>query len=186
GMLADDFIAQLPVDAAGDTLRFENVSEGRIFGVDAALGWTPREGTQATIEYAYTHGEDEDGGPLPDIPAGEVTIAAHHRLWSQQEKSRSATARFSIEAGGAKTPIAGGSSEAWWSNVIGTTKVGGDEVGHRGFALLNAGLLLRVHRAAALDVALTNLLDARQIGRPEPDAYPDPGRSLHAELRLEY
>jgi outer membrane receptor protein involved in Fe transport len=186
GMLADDFIAQLPVDAAGDTLRFENVSEGELFGFDAAFGWAPRDGTQATIEYAYTHGEDGDGGPLPDIPAGEITIAAHHRFWSQQEKNRSATARFSIQAGGAKTPIADGSSEAWYSNVLGSTEVGGDEVGHRGFSLLNAGLLFRVHRAAALDVAVTNILDARQIGRPEADAYPDPGRSLHAELRLEY
>jgi len=186
GVLADQFIAQLPVDAAGDTLRFENVSEGRILGVDAGLRWIPRDGTEGSIAYAYVHGEDEDGAPLPDIPAGEITIAARQRVWSQQSTSRSATIRSSIQAGGAKKPTADGSDEAWWSPLLGSTKVGGDEVGHRGFALWNVGLLLRVHRAAAFDVAVTNLLDARQIGRPEPDAYPDPGRSLHVELRLGY
>ncbi len=184
GVLADNFITQLPVDAAGDTLRFENVSEGRLFGVDAGLRWLPRDGTEAFIGYAYLHGEDEDGDPLPDIPPGEVTLGARQRAWAQESKYRSATVRTSIQAGGAKTPIADGQDEAWWSPLMGSTKVGGDEAGHHGFASWDAGLLFRVHRYAAIDLAVTNIVDSRQIGRPEPDAYPDPGRSLHVELRL--
>jgi hypothetical protein len=183
-MLADDFIAQLPVDAAGDTLRFENVTTGKIFGAEASVSWDPGERTSASIAYAYVHGEDDDGAALPDVPAGEVTIAGRHRVWMEAEEGRSATVRLSCQAGAAKTPIADGSSAAWWSPLLGSTRVGGDEVGHRGYVVWNAGLLLRVHRTTAIDLAVTNLLDARQIGRPEPDAFPDPGRSLHLELRL--
>jgi hypothetical protein len=35
-----------------------------------------------------------------------------------------------------------------------------------------------------VDFAVTSFFDARQVGRPEPDAFPDPGRSLLMELRL--
>jgi outer membrane receptor protein involved in Fe transport len=184
GMLVEDFIAQLPVDAAGDTLRFENVTKGRVLGADASVAWSPRDGTHAALAYAFVHGEDEDGVPLPDIPAGEVTISGRQRLWSAPQAHRSATLRVSCQAGAAKTPIADGSGEAWWSPLLGSGKVGGDEVGHRGYALWNAGFLVQLHRRAAVDFAVTNLFDARQIGRPEPDAFPDPGRSLLMELRL--
>jgi outer membrane receptor protein involved in Fe transport len=184
GILVDDFIAQLPVDAAVDTLRFENVTRGRIVGVDADFSWEPRDGTRTSLAYAFVHGEDEDGAPLPDIPAGEVTISGRQRVWSLVEAGRSATLRISCQAGAAKEPIADGSSEAWWSPVLGSGKAGGDEVGHRGYALWNAGLHFQMRRNAAVDVAVTNLFDARQIGRPEPDAFPDPGRSLLVEIRL--
>ncbi|MGQ0722733.1 MAG: TonB-dependent receptor plug domain-containing protein [Candidatus Eiseniibacteriota bacterium] len=184
GMFVEDFIAQLPVDAASDTLRFENVTKGRILGADLAVAWEPRDGTTTELSYAYVQGEDEDGVPLPDIPAGEVTISGRQRIWSSPDVVRSATLRLFCQAGAAKTPIADGTSEAWWSPLLGSGKAGGDEVGHRGYALWNAGLLLRLHGRAAVDLAVTNLFDARQIGRPEPDAFPDPGRSLLLELRL--
>jgi hypothetical protein len=67
---------------------------------------------------------------------------------------------------------------------MGSTEIGGDEVGHPGFAVWNAGALLRVHRYAAVDFAVTNIADSHQISRPEADAYPDPGRSFLVELRL--
>lgn len=184
GFFADDLIAQLPVDDAGDTLRFENVSQGTILGAEFGMRWMPGENTEASIEYAFLHGEDEDGDPLPDIPAGEATLSARQRLWDDPAKDRGASARCALRVGGAKTPIADGSGEGWWSPIVGSTKVGGDEVGHRGYALWDLGATWQVRRGVAFDVAVTNLLDARQIGRPEPDAFPDPGRSLNVELRL--
>jgi outer membrane receptor protein involved in Fe transport len=184
GMLASDLIVQLPVDAAGDTLRHENETEGRLLGCEIGCTWTdPGERGGVALAYAFVYGEDEQGTPLPDIPSGVVRVTSHWRVWGR-ERGRSATARLTLRAGGAKTPPSGGADERWWSGIVGATDIGGDEVGHPGFARWDAGLRLVLGRHVSVDLAGANLLDSRTTDRPEADAFPQPGRSFQVALVL--
>lgn len=184
GMNADDFIVQLPVDDAGDTLRFENVTEAELFGGEAFAEWSSADrGTAFNFGYARIRGEDQNAAALPDVPSGELTVGARRRVWGHST-ARAAMLRVQCRAGGAKTPFENQGSEAWWSKVLGSSEVGGDEVGHRGYAFWDAGMTLGSYGGASIDVAVTNLLDSRQIDRPEPDAFPDPGRSFHVQIRV--
>lgn len=184
GMLASDLIVQLPVDAAGDTLRHENETEGRLLGCEIGCTWAdPGERGGVALAYAFVYGEDEEGTPLPDIPSGVVRVTSRWRVWGR-ERGRSATARLTLRAGGAKTPPAGGADERWWSGIVGATDVGGDEVGHPGFARWDAGLRLVLGRHVSVDLAGANLLDSRYLDRPEADAFPQPGRSFQVALIL--
>jgi hemoglobin/transferrin/lactoferrin receptor protein len=184
GMRADDLIVQLPVDAAGDTLRNVNESEGRLYGAEAMFRWRHADGrAQASVAYAYTHGENKHGEPLPDIPTGELRVAGDWAVWGRPDV-RAVTLRAAVRAGGAKTPLPDGLDEKWWSGALGATDIGGDEVPHPGYARWDAGARLRVDPRVTFDVSVTNLLDARYTDRPESDAYPQPGRSVRVELTL--
>jgi outer membrane receptor protein involved in Fe transport len=184
GMLASDLIVQLPVDAAGDTLRHENETEGRLLGCEIGGTWRAPGGRgRVELAYAFVYGEDEGGTPLPDIPSAVVRVTSHWRVWGR-DRGRSATARVALRAGAAKTPPAGGADERWWSGLLGPTDVGGDEVGHPGFARWDAGLRLVLARCVSLDFEGSNLLDSRYIDRPESDAFPQPGRSFQMALVL--
>ncbi len=184
GIAAAEFIAQLPVDAAGDTLRFENVTQGRLFGVEASFAWTSGE-ERASLEaaYAYLHGEDEDGDPLPDIPSSELRLAGALRIAGTASAPR-ARSTASLRLGAAKTPVASGEAAAWWSDLLGSTRIGGDEVGHRGYARADVGLSVWPAPNVSLHAAVTNLLDARYLDRPEADAFPQPGRSVVIQLTV--
>jgi iron complex outermembrane receptor protein len=182
GVLAEELIVQLPVDAAGDTLQNFNESEGRLLGVELAARWREPEGrARASLSYAFLHGENEDGDPLPDIPAGEVRLAGAARVLGDAE-GRSATLRLSMRAGAAKD--ADGVDPVWWSDALGSTEIGGDEVGVPGFARWDVGASLRVDPRVVLDLSVTNVLDSRYRDRPESDSFPQPGRSLRVELTL--
>ncbi len=184
GMLASDLIVQLPVDAAGDTLRHENETEGRLLGCEIGCAWSaPGERGRVELAYAFVYGEDEGGTALPDIPSAVVRVTSHWRVWGR-ERGRSATARTALRAGAAKTPPAGGVDERWWSGLLGATDVGGDEVGHPGFARWDAGLRVVLGRHVSVDLAGSNLLDSRYFDRPEAGAFPQPGRSFQAALIL--
>lgn len=184
GIAAADFIAQLPVDAAGDTLRFENVTRGRLFGAEASLTWAPRGGSGSLeLSYAYLHGEDEDGIPLPDIPSGEARAVGRLRLaGSAQDPRALATATFRF--GAAKTPVPSGGPDPWWSDLLGSTRIGGDEVGHRAYARADLGVRIRPLHKVSVDANITNVLDARYLDRPEADAFPQPGRSVVIQLTV--
>ncbi|NNE43275.1 MAG: TonB-dependent receptor, partial [Gemmatimonadetes bacterium] len=184
GLLADDLIVQLPVDAAGDTLRNENVADGTILGAEMAVGWTrPDDAAGASLSYAFLTGEDQDGNALPDIPSGELRVSGNVRAW-RDEAGRDARLTATLRAGAAKTPFAAGTDERWYSPALGATDIGGDEEGHPGFARLDVGVTARVHPRAELDLALTNVLDSRHIDRAESRAYPQPGRSLQVQLTV--
>ena len=99
------------------------------------------------------------------------------------DAGRSASLRLTMRAGGAKTPFAN-SDERWWSDVLGSSNIGGDEIGHPGFARWDAGLNVRLHSDAVLDVSVANLTDARYRDRPESNSFPQPGRTLLVELTL--
>ncbi len=181
-MAAEDFIAQLPVDAGGDTLQFRNVTRGRLLGAELSVSFEPISGGgKIELAYAAMRGEDRHGAPLPDMPSGELRVAGGFRLAGPAEAPR-ASATASLRLGAAKTPIAEGASAAWWSDFLGATGVGGDEVGHRGYARADLGLRLRPHPRITCDATVTNLLDARYLDRPEPDAYPQPGRAVMLQL----
>ncbi len=184
GMAAADFIAQLPVDAGGDTLRFENVTQGRLFGAEASFAWAIGE-ERASLEaaYAYIHGEDEDGAPLPDIPSSELRLAGALRLAGTAAVPR-ARATATLRLGAAKTPFASGESAAWWSDILGSTRIGGDEVGHRGYARADVGLSVWPAPHVRVQTAVTNVLDARYLDRPEADAFPQPGRAVVIQLTV--
>lgn len=184
GMQADQLIVQLPVDAAGDTLRNVNQDEGRLWGVEAMLRWAEaRDRAHASLAYAYTHGENGDDVALPDIPSAEVRLAADATVWGRPE-TRAVTLRAAVRAGSAKKPLPTGTEEKWWSGALGATDIGGDEVAHPGYARWDAGARLRLDPRVTFDVSVTNVLDARYIDRPEGDAYPQPGRSVRLELTL--
>ncbi|MDP7030751.1 MAG: TonB-dependent receptor [Gemmatimonadota bacterium] len=182
GMLAHDLIVQLPVDVAGDTLRHENRTQGRLAGVEAAWSWTPDGGAGRVLAgYAFVYGADGQGNPLPDIPSGEFRLGGEWRL------RKSMTARASVRAGSAKTPPSGGVDERWYSTLLGETGVGGDEAGHPGYARWDIGLRTDMGRPLAgarwtMDVTVSNVLDSRYADRPEANAYPQPGRTLTLEL----
>lgn len=180
GMLADDLIVQLPVDAEGDTLRNFNENEGKLAGAELSIGWKDADGRARTmLQYAFMYGENEDGDPLPDIPPGEVRLTGDVRAarWSD---GREARFRATFRAGAAKTPT--GIEARWYSGLLGETDTGGDEVGVPGFGRLDLGARVGVWNRAVVDVAVTNALDARYLDRPENGAYPQPGRSLRVAL----
>ncbi len=182
GVLAQDLIVQLPVDAAEDTLQNFNESQGRLVGVELSARWNDEDDrARASAAYAFLYGENEDGDPLPDIPAGELRLSGEARV-AGDASGRSATLRLSMRAGGAKS--ADGVDPRGWSDVLGATDAAGDEVGVPGFARWDAGARLRVHPRAELDVSVTNLFDSRYLDRPENDAFPQPGRSVRVELTL--
>lgn len=183
-LFADALIVQLPVDAAGDTLRHENVTRGRLLGVEAEADWTaPDERARIGVAYAYTHGEERDGAPLPDVPSGEIRVTGWLRLAGTRADPVLA-ADAVLRAGAAKTPAGSGSDARWWSEWLGATRIGGDEVGHPGFARWDAGV--RWTPGATFDVAarVLNLLDANYVDRPEADAFPEPGRSFTLEVTI--
>ncbi len=184
GIAAADFIAQLPVDAAGDTLRFENVTRGRLFGAEASFAWKLGD-ERASLEaaYAYLHGEDDNGDPLPDIPSSELRLAGALRLAGTAPAPR-ARATASLRFGAAKTPTASGETAAWWSDLLGSTQVGGDEVGHRGYARADVGISMWPAPHVRLQTKVANVLDARYLDRPEADAFPQPGRSVVVQLTV--
>jgi outer membrane receptor protein involved in Fe transport len=182
GMLAKDLIVQLPVDAAGDTLRNFNEDEGRLFGVELSLRWNdPDDRARASLEYAYIRGENEDGVALPDIPSGEIRLAGDGRVWSFDE-ARDVRVRGALRAGAAKLPVPGGGDERWYSPLLGPTDIGGDERGHPGYARFDVGVRMQPWETTALDVALVNLFDSSYLDRAEADAFPQPGRSLRIEI----
>jgi outer membrane receptor protein involved in Fe transport len=182
GLLANDLIVQLPVDAAGDTLRHFNETEGRLAGVELAFRWKhPDDRARGSVEYAFIHGENEDGVPLPDIPPGEIRLAGEGRVWSFDD-ARDVRVRAALRAGAAKRPVPGGADERWYSKLLGPTDVGGDERGHPGFARFDLGVRLQPWDTTAIDVALVNLFDSAYTDRAEPDAYAQPGRSLRFEI----
>jgi iron complex outermembrane receptor protein len=182
GMLAKDLIVQLPVDAAGDTLKNFNESEGRLAGVEVSARWShPDDLARVTADYAFVYGENGEGDPLPDIPSGEIRFAGNLRVW-KFASAGDARVRAELRAGAAKRPVPDGIDERWYSPPLGPTDVAGDEAGTPGYARLDVGLRLKPWSRAAVDVAVTNVLDSRYLDRPEPDAYPQPGRSLRLEL----
>jgi len=182
GMLASDLIVQLPVDAAGDTLQYVNETEGRLAGVELALRWSdPGNRARASIEYAYIQGENEGGVALPDIPPGEIRLAGDGRVWSFDE-AREVRLRAALRAGAAKTPIPGGVDARWYSDLLGPTEIGGDEQGHPGYSRFDLGVRMEPWRSTAIDVALVNVFDTSYIDRAEPDAFPQPGRSLRVAI----
>lgn len=183
GILANDLIVQLPVDAAGDTLIHRNESQGRLVGTEIEVRWRPENGrSHASLGYAFIYGENEDGDPLPDIPSGEFRIAGETRVYG--DDVRNAAVRLSMRAGGAKTPLGLGTEAKWWSGVLGASDLGGDEAPHPGFARWDAGVRVQWTPRASLDVSATNLFDSQYLDRPENDAFPQPGRSLRVELTL--
>jgi outer membrane receptor protein involved in Fe transport len=184
GMAVADFIAQLPVDAGGDTLRFENVTRGRLFGAEASFAWKRAdEGASFEAAYATLHGEDDDGAPLPDIPSSEIRLAGALRLAGAAAAPR-VRATASLRLGAAKTPAASGEAAAWWSDLLGATRIGGDEVGHRGYARADVGLSVWPTTDVRLQALVTNVLDARYLDRPEADAFPQPGRAVVIQLTV--
>ena len=184
GLLASDLIVQLPLDAAGDTLRHENESQGRLVGAEVALQWAPPSGrSRASVAYARMRGVNEDGDPLPDIPSGELRVTGELRVLGRRETPR-LVARAAMRAGGAKTSPGLTDDARWWSDVLGATDIGGDEVAHPGFARWDAGLRIRLGELASLDVSVTNLFDSHFLDRPESDSYPAPGRSVLFELTV--
>ncbi len=183
GIAATDLIVQLPVDAAGDTLRYENESTGLLGGVELACSWRPEGGAaEASISYAYLTGENESGDPLPDIPSGELRITGSARVW--RDGDRSARVSSALRAGGAKTPLSEAEDIRAWSDWIGATSIGGDEEPHPGFARWDLGAVLRFGRLVRLDIMADNVLDSRYRDRPESGAYPQAGRSYRVGLTL--
>jgi outer membrane receptor protein involved in Fe transport len=165
GLWASDLIVQLPVDAAGDTLRFENAAKGRLAGAEASVAWRSDAGrTHASAAYA-------------------IRLSADTRV-AGEPAGRNATIWGTLRAGAAKTPPVGGEEERWWSGLLGASPVGGDEVGHPGFARWDVGVRGRLADRVTLDISIVNLLDSHSVDRPEADTYPSPGRSLRAELTL--
>jgi outer membrane receptor protein involved in Fe transport len=184
GMVVRDLIVQLPISADSDTLRFENESTGKLAGLELEVAWRDGEGRgEATLGASWVRGVDEDGAALPDVPPHVLRIASEWRVLGRAE-TRSAKLRGALRAGGAKTPLALGEDARWWSEVLGTSGVGGDEAPIPGFAHVDAGVLLRIAPRVALDVAIANAFDSRYIDRPESDAYPQPGRAFQIELTL--
>ncbi len=180
GLAADRLIVQVPIAAGNDTLRNENLTDGRLFGIEIELAWAaPR--ARASLAYAYVHGEDSDGHPLPDIPSGELRLSGEMTVWQGPDGPASLWAAGRL--GAAKTPA---DDERWWSDLLGPTAIGGDEAGHPGFARWDLGARLPMGPHARLAVTATNVLDARFIDRPEADAYPQPGRAVTVDLTLRY
>jgi outer membrane receptor protein involved in Fe transport len=183
GSFASDLIVQLPVDASADTLRHENAAQARILGVEGELQWKPADGRgRASAAYAYVHGED-DGDPLPDIPAGELRLTAEVRV-AGEARRRTITVWGAMRAGAAKTPPVHDEKVRWWSHLLGATDVGGDEIGHPGFARWDVGVRARPAERVTVDLSVTNLVDSHHQDRPERDSYPAPGRSFRVELTL--
>ena len=102
-------------------------------------------------------------------------------MWSFDE-AREVRVRAALRAGAAKTPIPGGVDARWYSDLLGPTEIGGDEQGHPGYSRFDLGVRMEPWRSTAIDVALVNLFDTSYIDRAEPDAFPQPGRSLRVAI----
>lgn len=191
GLLARDLIVQLPVSAGSDTLQSVNEDEGRYGGAEVALGWAPHDGhAKAGFGWAWMRGRNRDGEALPDVPSGVARLTGSLRVLGDTS-GRSVTVRGALRAGGAKAPVPNASGETWegvdekwWSPVVGSSPVGGDEEGHPGFVRWDLGLRVRAASRIVLDLSISNLLDARYIDRAEPDAFPQPGRAASLELTI--
>ncbi|HET9251350.1 MAG TPA: TonB-dependent receptor [Candidatus Eisenbacteria bacterium] len=162
GIALDEYIGtRLRSAGAGgdpDTLIFDNTSHGLLAGGSVELGTArPYRGFTGRVFVDLTRGWDEDGAPLADAPPtrGRLELG-----WSRSAASASLAWRVALDherVGEGERPIPGyGVLDLRASAVLGPVTLG---------------------------ASVENVLDQEYYERPDPVAFPSPGRAIGVTVR---
>lgn len=162
GIAVDDYIGtRLRAGGAEgdpDTLIFDNTSHGLLAGGSVEIGLArPHHGFTGRLFVDLTRGWDQDGAPLADAPPtrGRLELG-----WSRSR----ATASLA------------------WRVALDHDRVGAGERAIPGYGVLDLGASALVG-PVTLGVSVDNVFDREYYERPDPVAFPSPGRAFGVHVR---
>jgi outer membrane receptor protein involved in Fe transport len=139
---------------AETTYTYDNVDKGRIRGVELEWEVFPWTGLSIFGNFLFIDGKSlKTDAPLNDIPPQRFFLGA--RTW---------VGRFSLEVSGA------------WQQKKGSPGPAEIAIPSAEYANLKASFFLAP--AVHIFLTLNNLFDESYLARPDPEAMPEPGRSL--------
>lgn len=161
GIAVEDYIGtRLRSAGAGgnpDTLFFDNTSRALLAGGSVEIGTGPYRGFTGRVFVDLTRGWDQDGAPLPDGPP----------------------ARGRLEVGWSRSGAAAGMA---WRLALDHDRVGPGERPIPGHGVLDLKASAPLG-PVTLAVSVDNVLDREYYERPDPVAFPSPGRAVGVTVR---
>ncbi|MEE4271489.1 MAG: TonB-dependent receptor [Thermoanaerobaculales bacterium] len=153
----DDLIERYRTDTG---YFFRNRGAGEITGVEVEAGWVLDSGVELNLGAWWLRGEVvDDGSPTDDVPAPGVSAV-----------------------------IRGTPADRWWWMLRGAVYLEDDRPGPSeqavpGYAVLDAGVGLRLSDALELNLLGRNLFDKAYLDSSDEDAVLAPGRSFQLSIR---
>lgn len=153
----DDLIERYSTD---EGYFFRNRSAGEITGTEIEAGWILSPEFELQLGAWWIRGEvADDGSPTDDVPAPGLSAV-----------------------------IRGTPTEKWWWMVRGAAYARADRPGPSeqevpGYAVMDAGVGVRLNRALELYLVGRNLFDKAYLGSADEDAVLAPGRSFQLSIR---